>query len=310
MPLWGGIEAGGTKTVCAVGTGPHDLRAEIRIPTTTPAETIDRVLVFFRQQAQQEPVAAVGIASFGPVDRNPDSPSFGYITTTPKPGWANTDLAGSIREGLGTPVGFDTDVNAAALAEHQWGAAQGLDDFVYLTIGTGIGGGGMVNGKLIHGLSHPEMGHIRIPHDVALDPFDGSCPYHGDCLEGLAAGPALEARWGQPGAALEEDHPAWPREAEYLAFGLVNLICILVPQRIILGGGIMQQRRVFPLVRRRVQELLNGYLHVPEILDQIDDYIVPPGLGNRAGVLGAILLAQRAEQKATGSIERNSAASP
>jgi fructokinase len=310
MPLWGGIEAGGTKTVCAVGTGPDDLRAEIRIPTTRPAETIHRVLVFFREQAQHGPLAAVGIASFGPVDRNPDSPSFGYITTTPKPGWANTDLAGSVTDGLGTPVGFDTDVNAAALAEQQWGAAQGLDDFVYLTIGTGIGGGGMVNGRLIHGLSHQEMGHICIPHDPALDRFDGSCPYHGDCLEGLAAGPALEARWGQPGAALGEDHPAWPLEAEYLALGLVNLICILVPQRIILGGGIMQQPRVFPLVRQRVQELLNGYLHVPKILDQIDDYIVPPRLGNRAGVLGAILLAQRAARKATGSIKRNSAASP
>lgn len=309
MPLWGGIEAGGTKTVCAVGTGPDDLRAETRIPTTTPAETIDRVLVFFREQAQEEPLAAVGIASFGPVDRNPDSPRFGYITTTPKPGWANTDLAGSVREGLGTPVGFDTDVNAAALAEHQWGAARGLDDFVYLTIGTGIGGGGMVNGRLIHGLSHPEMGHIRIPHDRALDPFDGSCPYHGDCLEGLAAGPALKARWGQPGAALGEDHPAWPLEAEYLAFGLVNLICVLVPQRIILGGGIMQQPRILPFVRRRVLELLNGYLHVPEILDQIDDYIVSPGLGNRAGVLGAILLAQRAAEKAAGSNQTNSSAS-
>jgi fructokinase len=199
MPLWGGIEAGGTKTVCAIGTGPEDLRAEVRFPTTTPAETIQQVIQFFREQAREEPLAAVGIASFGPLDLDPQSPRFGYITSTPKPGWACTDLAESVGQSLGTPVGFDTDVNAAALGEHQWGAARGLDDFVYLTVGTGIGGGAMVNGRLTHGLSHPEMGHIRIPHDRALDPFEGSCPYHGDCLEGLASGPALEARWGQPG---------------------------------------------------------------------------------------------------------------
>ncbi|MCJ7810712.1 MAG: ROK family protein [Dehalococcoidia bacterium] len=308
MPLWGGIEAGGTKTVCAVGTGPEDLRAEVRFPTTTPTDTIQRVIQFFREQTSEEPLAAVGIASFGPLDLDPQSPRFGYITSTPKPGWARANLAGSVRRSLGTPVGLDTDVNAAALGEHQWGAARGLDDFVYLTVGTGIGGGAMVNGRLTHGLSHPEMGHIRIPHDRALDPFDGSCPYHGDCLEGLASGPALEARWGQHGATLGEDHPAWPLEADYLAFGLVNLICILLPQRIIMGGGIMQQPQIFPLLRRKVQELLNGYLQAPEILDQIDEYIVPPGLGNRAGVLGALVLAQRAAQGATGPIQTESSA--
>jgi fructokinase len=301
MPLWGGIEAGGTKTVCAVGTGPDDLRAEVRIPTTTPEETIQQVIQFFRQQAGEEPLAAVGIASFGPLDLDPDSPTFGHIIVTPKPGWAHTNWAKRVRQGLGTPVRLDTDVNAAALAEHRWGAGRGLDNFVYLTIGTGIGGGGMINGRLIHGLDHPEMGHMRIPHDRALDPFEGSCPYHGDCLEGLAAGPALEARWGQPGAMLGEDHPAWPLEADYLAFGLVNLTCILLPQRIIMGGGIMQQPQLFPLVRRRVQELLNGYLQAPMILDRIDEYIVPPGLGHRAGVLGAIVLAERAAQ-ANGSV--------
>jgi fructokinase len=292
MSIWGGIEAGGTKFVCAVGTGPDDLWAEVRFPNTTPEETIGQAIQFFQQQ--KEPLAAIGIASFGPLDPNPDSPTFGYITTTPKPGWTHTDLAGTIRRALGVPVGFDTDVNVAALGEYRWGAAQGLDTFVYLTIGTGIGGGGMVNGKLIHGLIHPEMGHIRIPHDRDMDPYTGSCPYHGDCLEGLAAGPALEGRWGQRGETLPADHPAWLLEADYLAFGLVNIICILSPQRIILGGGVMQQRQLFPLVRRRVQELLNGYLSAPAILDQIDDYIVPPGLGDRAGVLGAIALAQHA----------------
>jgi len=293
MPLWGGIEAGGTKFVCAVGTGPDDLRAEVRFPTTAPEETIGRAIRFFHQQQQKETLAAVGIASFGPVDPNPDSSTFGYITSTPKPGWAHTDFAGTVRRALGVPVGFDTDVNAAALGEHRWGAAQGLDTFVYLTIGTGIGGGGMVNGRLIHGLIHPEMGHVRIPHDRDIDPYTGSCPYHGDCLEGLASGPALEERWGQPPETLPADHPAWSLEAEYLALGLVNFICVLSPQRIIMGGGVIQQPCLLPLVRRRVRELLNGYLQVVSILDRIDDYIVPPGLGSRSGVLGAIALAQQ-----------------
>jgi fructokinase len=299
MPSWGGIEAGGTKFVCAVGTGPDDLRADARIPTTTPGETISRVVGFFRQYLEKEPLAAIGIASFGPVDPNPDSATFGYITTTPKPGWAHTDLAGPIGRQLRVPVSFDTDVNAAALAEHRWGAAQGLGTFIYLTIGTGIGGGGMVDGKLIHGLNHPEMGHIRVPHDRDTDPFAGSCPYHGDCLEGLASGPALEARWGTRAENLPEDHPAWLLEADYLALGLMNLICTLLPQRIIVGGGLMQQSRILPLVRQRVQELLNGYLRLPMILDQIDDYIVPPGLGNRAGVLGAMALAQQESRTTT-----------
>jgi len=303
MPLWGGIEAGGTKTVCAVGTGPEDVRAEVRFPTTTPSETIQRITQFFHEQTSDEAVTAVGIASFGPVDLDPQSPRFGYITSTPKPGWASANLTGSVRRSLAIPVGLDTDVNAAALGEHKWGAAQGLDDFVYLTVGTGIGGGAMVNGRLIHGLVHPEVGHIRIPHNRDLDPFQGSCPYHGDCLEGLAAGPALEARWGQPGETLGDDHPAWPLEAEYLALGVVNLICTLSPQRIIMGGGIMERLQIFPLLRRRVQELLNRYLQATEILEQIDEYIVPPGLGERAGVLGAFVLAQQAAQEATGPIQ-------
>ncbi len=294
MSLWGGIEAGGTKFVCAVGTGPDDLRAEVRFATTTPQETLARAIRFFQEQQGEEPLGAIGIASFGPLDPNPDSPTFGYITTTPKPGWAHTDVAGPIRRTLGVPVGFDTDVNAAALAEYRWGAARGLDTFIYLTVGTGIGGGGMVNGQLVHGLIHPEMGHIRIPHDWQRDPYAGSCPYHGDCFEGLAAGPALEGRWGRRGETLPVDHPAWQLEAEYLALGLVNFICTLSPQRIVIGGGVMQRPHLLPLVRRRVRELLNGYLQVPSILEHIDDYIVPPALGDRAGVLGAIALGQQA----------------
>jgi fructokinase len=301
MSIWGGIEAGGTKFVCAVGTGPGDLRTEERFPTTTPQETIGRAIAFFERQQAQEGLTAIGIGSFGPVDPDPDSPTFGTITNTPKPGWAQTDFVGAIRQALDLPVGFDTDVNAAALGEHRWGAARSLDTFIYLTIGTGIGGGGMVNGSLIHGLVHPEMGHIRIPHDRDRDPFPGSCPFHGDCLEGLAAGPALEARWGQRGETLAEDHPAWALEAEYLALAVVNFICTLSPQRIILGGGVMAQPKLLPMVRARVQELLNGYIQAPEILEHIDGYLVPPALGGQAGVLGAIALAQEAARSETAS---------
>lgn len=295
MPLYGGIEAGGTKFVCAVGTGPDDLRETIRFPTTVPGETIGEAITFFQEQSKKETLSAIGIASFGPVDPNPDSTTFGYITTTPKPGWAHTEFAGRIRRALGVPVGFDTDVNGAALGEHRWGAAQGLDTFVYLTIGTGIGGGGLVNGRSMHGLIHPEMGHIRLPHDWEADPFPGICPYHGDCLEGMATGPAIEGRWGERGEKLPPDHPAWPLEARYLALGLVNFVTVLSPQLIIMGGGVMQQPQLFPMIRQEVQTLLNGYIQAPQILEHIDEYIVPPALGSQAGVLGAIALAQRAK---------------
>ncbi|MFO7536526.1 MAG: ROK family protein, partial [Chloroflexota bacterium] len=245
------------------------------------------------QIAERGPLAAIGIASFGPLDPHPDSPAFGHITTTPKPGWANADLAGPIQRTFNVPIGFDTDVNGAALSEGRWGAAQGLDTFIYFTIGTGIGGGAMVNGRLLHGLIHPEMGHMRLPHDWETDPYPGRCPFHGDCLEGMASGPAIGDRWGRPGHELPADHPAWALQANYLALALHNLICILSPQRIILGGGVMDQPHLLPLVRRRVQELLNGYVQSPAILEQIDRYIVPPGLGPQAGVLGAIALARQ-----------------
>jgi fructokinase len=292
--LLGGIEAGGTKFVCAVGTGPGELRAETQFPTTSPAETLRRSVDFFRDQQQHHgPLGAIGIASFGPVDPNPDSPSFGYITSTPKPGWKNTEFAGLIRRELELPVGFDTDVNVAALGEGTWGAAQGLTDFLYLTIGTGIGGGGLLGNQMMHGLIHPEMGHIRIPHDRQEDPFPGRCPFHGDCLEGLACGPAIEERWKCSAKELPADHPAWELEAKYLALALANFVCTLSPQRIVLGGGVMSQAQLFPLIRRKVQALLNGYVQSPVILEQIDQYIVPPALGGRAGVLGAIALARQ-----------------
>jgi len=292
MALYGGIEAGGTKFICAVGSNPDNLHAIERIPTTTPAETIARTIDYFRRISATEPLTAIGIASFGPVDPNPRSKTYGYITSTPKPGWMNVNLAGEISGALNLPVAFDTDVNGAAMAEARWGAAQGLDTFIYLTIGTGFGGGGMANGKPMHGLLHPEMGHIRIPHDRKTDPFPGTCPFHGDCLEGLAAGPAIEQRWGQRGETLPIDHPAWNLEAHYLSLGLMNHILMLSPQRIIIGGGVMAQSQLFPLVREKVVAQLNGYIDMPQIVQHIDTYIVPPALGNQAGVLGAIALAQ------------------
>lgn len=292
MPLYGGIEGGGTKFVCAVGSGPDDIRAEARFATETPARTIGQAADFFRPYVGDGGLTAIGIASFGPLDPSPTSPTFGYITTTPKAGWAHTDLAGAMHRALGLPVGFDTDVNVAALGEHRWGAAQGLDTFIYLTVGTGLGGGGMVNGQLIHGLMHPEMGHIRVPHDLSLDPYQGYCPYHRDCLEGLTAGPAIEGRWGQRAETLPPEHPAWELEAHYLALGVTDFVLTLCPQRIIMGGGVMEQRQLFPLIRRNVQELLNGYLQQTDILERIDAYIVPPALGSRSGVLGAIALAE------------------
>lgn len=290
----GGIEAGGTKFVCAVGSGPDDVRAEARFPTTTPEETIGRAVAFFREQeAHHGRPAAIGIGSFGPLDPNINSQTYGYITSTPKPHWANTDLAGEIGRALSLPVGFDTDVNVAGIGEWRWGAARGLANFIYLTVGTGIGGGVLIDGRPIHGLIHPELGHIPLSHDRKVDPYKGRCPYHGDCLEGLAAGPAIGERWGQPAVELPPDHPAWELEAHYLALALQSFICTLSPQRIVLGGGVMEQPQLFPLIRRKVREYLNGYVQSPAILEHIDRYIVSPGLGNRAGVLGALALAQQ-----------------
>ncbi len=279
--------------MCAIGTGPDDVRAIERFPTTSPEETLQRAIQFFQAQSTElGPVASIGVGSFGPVDPHVNSSTFGFVTSTPKPGWKDTDVVGPLRKALGVPVAFDTDVNAAALGEWRWGAAKNLECFIYLTIGTGIGGGGMINGHLMHGLIHPEMGHVRIPHDLSRDPYPGHCPFHGDCLEGLAAGPAIGERWGQPAEEFPDDHPAWELEAEYLALALVNFLCTLSPQRIIIGGGVMRPH-LFEPVRRKVQELLAGYVDSTSITDAIDTFIVPPGLGSQAGVLGAIALGQR-----------------
>ncbi len=290
--IYAAIEAGGTKFVCGLGSGPEDLETT-QFPTTTPAETIARALEFFSSCARG-PIAAAGIASFGPVELHRDSPGWGRITTTPKAGWRDADLAGPVGMALGAPVVFDTDVNGAALAEHRWGAARDVDDCVYLTIGTGIGGGAICDGRLLHGLLHPEMGHIRVPHDRVADPFPGVCPFHGDCLEGLASGPAIQARWGCRGADLPAGHPAWELEARYLSLAVANLACTLSPARFILGGGVMAQRHLFDLLHQYTLALLNGYIASARITDRIHEYIVPPALGSRAGVLGALALAETA----------------
>ena len=296
--LYGGIEAGGTKFVCAVGTGPDDLRDEVRFPTSDPGETLGQTVDYFKEMnGKRGPISALGIATFGPLDPDPDSPTFGHITSTPKPGWKNVDFAGKLKRELGVPVGFDTDVNVAALGEQRWGAAQGLDTFIYLTIGTGLGGGGLMAGNLMHGLIHPEMGHMRLPHDWESDPFPGICPFHGDCLEGLTSGPAIEERWKKSAKDLSEGHPAWELEAHYLALALNNLICAISPRKIILGGGVMEQKHLFPMIRQKVQEFLNQYVQHSDILQDIENYIVPPGLGNRSGVLGAIALAEKTLQQ-------------
>jgi fructokinase len=281
----GGIEAGGTKWVCAVGDGEGALEQVETFPTTTPEETIARAVGFFSGVGGLE---ALGLGSFGPVDL-----AAGTITTTPKPGWQDTPLASALREALDLPVAFDTDVNAAALGERRFGAARGLETFSYVTVGTGIGGGGMAGGRLLYGLVHPEFGHMRVPHDRARDPFAGACPYHGDCLEGLASGEAMRERWGRPAEELDGAE-AWELEADYLALGLVNLVCVLSPQRIVLGGGVAKRPELLPLVRRRLQALLAGYVAADELDDGVDSYVVPPALGDRSGVLGAIELARLA----------------
>jgi fructokinase len=292
MALYGAIEAGGTKFVCAVGSSPTDLRAQARFPTTTPQETLARCLEFFRAQP---PVEAVGVGCFGPLELRSGAPRYGHVTSTPKLGWQNADVVGPLREGLAVPVAFDTDVNAAVLGEARWGAAQGLDTAIYITIGTGIGGGALVGGQLAHGLLHPEMGHLLVPREPDDSAFAGGCPFHGGrCWEGLASGPALEQRWGRPAETLPGDHPAWDLEARYIASALSSLVLVLSPERVILGGGVMQVSALFPLIRQHLERSLAGYVQHELLSEGIERYVVPPGLGTKSGVAGGLALAERA----------------
>ncbi len=294
--IFGGIEGGGTKFVCAVSDESGTIRTRQRFLTVSPQATLNQTIAFLKNQEvlRGERLAAIGIASFGPVDLNPASEYYGHVTQTPKAGWAFANVAGTVQLAFpDVPVVIDTDVNGAALGEHRWGAARDWDTFVYLTVGTGIGGGVMVNGRTLHGLIHPEMGHVLLPHRDDDPLARGVCPFHPNCLEGLAAGPSLQARWNVPGETLPPDHPAWDLEAYYLAQALVNFMCTLSPQGIILGGSVMHQQQLFPLIRQKVRALLNGYLVHPR-LDDLDSFIVPPGLKDDAGVRGAIALAQTA----------------
>lgn len=289
-PLLAGLEAGGTNFNCVVARAPHTILASARISTGKPQRTLAEALAFFRD-ASTAP-GAMGIASFGPVDNNPASPDYGRILNTPKFDWAQVDLLGWFREQLGIPVRLDTDVNGAALAEQRLGAARGIDNFIYVTVGTGIGAGIVMGGQLINGFTHTEIGHMRMSRDGERDPFPGCCPFHGDCLEGLACGPALEQRWQRPGAELPPSHTAWELQADYLAQMCANLTYCYTPERIILGGGVMQNAFLFPLIRERLQQLLNGYGPTPALADP-ESYIVPPALGGESGQLGALLLAQQ-----------------
>ncbi len=289
--LYGAVEAGGTKFVCLVGRGPSDILAEQRFPTVSPDVTLTHVISFFRPFCENPGIRAIGIGSFGPCDLEVSSPTYGYITSTPKPGWQNTDLVGTLTRALLVPVAFDTDVNAAAYGEHVWGAASGKSTCLYLTVGTGIGGGYVVDGRPLHGLQHPEMGHIRVPHDTGRDPFAGSCPFHRDCLEGLASGPAIQARFGMRGEDLDDADPFWELEAEYLGAAIAIYVLVLSPALVVLGGGILQRTFLLPRIRQFVKEGLAGYIRQPALMEGMTDYLVAPRLGSQAGVLGALALA-------------------
>jgi len=287
-----GVEMGGTKYVCTLGTGPDDIRAQVTLPTLDPDTTLDAIAAVIQQWLEGEtPPKALGVASFGPIDLRRNSPTYGHMGATPKRGWPNTDIAGFFTRRFGLPVGISTDVIGAALAEGRWGGAQGLTDFVYVTVGTGIGAGLVVAGQSVFGLHHPEVGHLRIVR-AAGDTWPGNCPFHGDCIEGLASGPAIAARSGGVPASLGADSPIWDTVAHALAQLAHSLVATVAPQRILIGGGVVSaQPHLFPRIRRAMLTSLNGYLRIPEVLDDIDRFLAPPGLGTLAGPLGSLAVA-------------------
>lgn len=280
--MYGAIEAGGTKFVCAVSDEKLNIVERVSVKTTVPGETMDLVFKFF----DKFELKSIGVGSFGPIDVNKKSKTYGYITNTPKKGWANYDFVGAIKAKYNIPVGWTTDVNAAALGELKKGAAANLDSCLYLTVGTGIGGGAVVNGKLLEGYGHPEMGHILVRKHKD-DTYEGNCPFHNTCLEGVAAGPAIEARWGKKAYELADKNEVWEMEAYYIAQGLMTYTLTLSPERIVLGGGVMKQVQLFPLIRKELEKLMANYVSMPNL----DEYIVPPALGDNAGITGCLLLA-------------------
>ncbi|WP_156285855.1 ROK family protein [Oceanivirga salmonicida] len=284
MRIIAGIEAGGTKINCGIGYENGEIIDRISIPTTTPEKTINEIIRYFKDKD----FTSMGLASFGPIDIDKNSSTYGYITTTPKPGWANTNILGEIKKHFNVPINFDSDVNAAVLAEKTWGSAIGLNNALYLTIGTGIGGGAIINNRIHKGLTLPEMGHIFVKKEID---FKGICPYHGDCLEGLASGPAIEKRTGIKGNLILEDNPVWNEVANHLAEAIVSYILILSPEKIILGGGVMKQKHLFTKIQKKVLEKLNGYVDNKKITENIQDYIVFPKLGDFTGFYGSLALA-------------------
>ncbi len=294
--LLAGVELGGTKCICILGTGPDDIRARVTVPTLDPDTTLDSIAAVIQKWREQPgPPVALGVASFGPIDLRRNSPTYGCMGATPKRGWANADIAGYFTRRFALPVGITTDVIGAALAEGRWGDAQGLTDYVYITVGTGIGAGLIVAGQSVFGCHHPEVGHARIVR-ARGDTWPGNCPFHGDCIEGLASGPAIEARSGKPAGSLESDSPVWETVVHALAQLNHLLVVTAAPQRILIGGGVMSaQPHLFPRIRRAVLESLNGYLHIPQVLNDIDRFIAPPGLGTLAGPLGALAIAATIE---------------
>jgi fructokinase len=295
-----GIEGGGTKFVCVHGNHPQNLQDRIVIKTETPELTLKKVIQYIKSIKTNYDIKAIGMAVFGPLDLDIHSHTYGYITTTPKTGWNNYNIVGTLKKHFNLPIGFDTDVNGAALGEHRWGAAHGVDDFVYLTVGTGIGGGIMINGKVVHGAMHPEIGHMLIPQDISRDSFSGVCQYHKNCMESLASGTAMSSRW-QVDSAIELplSHEAWDLEAHYLGIGIANLITVFSPKMVILGGGIMQQNHLLPKIRKEVIKSLNCYIQFDKMINHIDKYIVSPGLNEDSGVCGAIALAQQSLLKSS-----------
>ncbi|MBD2868604.1 ROK family protein [Paenibacillus sp. IB182493] len=285
----GAIEGGGTKFVCGIGTEDGKMLERVSIPTSSPEATLDEAMAFFEGKG----IGAIGIGTFGPIVVDPRSPDYGSVAATPKPGWSGYRIIDHVKLRFDVPVGFDTDVNAAALGEATWGAAAGLGSCLYMTVGTGIGAGAVSAGRLVRGLTHPEMGHITVRRHPE-DRFAGSCPFHGDCFEGLASGPAIERRWGMKASELALDHPAWEMESDYIAQALIQYILILSPEKIMLGGGVMNQSHLFPTIRDKVRARLNGYVEHPALAADIDSYIVPPALGGSAGLSGALALAVQA----------------
>ena len=286
-----GVEMGGTKCVCLLATGPDDIREEVRIPTTTPSETLAAIEAVLTRWQAQSGLRAIGVASFGPLDLDPASPLYGTLVNTPKPGWTGANLLAGLAR-FGVPVGLDTDVNGAALAEGRWGGARGLDSFTYVTVGTGIGVGSIVRGLAVRGLGHSEAGHLRIPRLPGRS-WPGACPFHGDCAEGLASGPAIQAQAGVPAVELPQADPIWEEVVQALAALMHNLVLTTAPQRILIGGGVVSgQPFLLPRLRRALVDSLNGYGAAPAIAADIDSFVDAPALGTAAGPLGAVALAQ------------------